>query len=43
MEISTKEVQQFLIELIEQANYPGKMLEFVVRVKEEIISATISE
>jgi flagellar assembly factor FliW len=43
MIVSTPDVKQFLIELIEHANYPGKLLEFVVAVKKEIQNCTVEQ
>jgi hypothetical protein len=36
-----KDVQQFLLDLIEQSNFPGKMIEFVHGVKNIIKDAQI--
>lgn len=41
MIVSSQDVKQFLIELIDQANYPGKMIEFVFSVKQEVASADV--
>ena len=38
-----KDVQKFLIELIEQSTFQGRMVEFVSGVKELIKTATIRE
>lgn len=43
MIVSSKDVKQFLLELIEQANYPGKMIEFVVSVKHEVAASEVSD
>ena len=36
-----KNTQQFLIELINQSNFPGSISEFVSKVKQDIMSADI--
>lgn len=39
--LPSKAAQQFLYELIEQSNFPGKMAEFVSNIKQEIYEAQI--
>ena len=41
MIVSSQDVKQFLLDLIDQASYPGKMIEFVVAVKQEIAAADV--
>lgn len=41
MVVSSPQVQKFLLELIESASYPGKIVEFVSAVKQEVIAAKI--
>ena len=41
MLISTPQVQKFLLELIDTATYPGKIVEFVSAVKQEVLCAQI--
>jgi hypothetical protein len=36
-----KEVQQFLLELVDQSNFPGKLVEFVASVKNVLKNAQI--
>jgi hypothetical protein len=36
-----KEVQQFLLELVDQSNFPGKLVEFVASVKNVLKNAHI--
>jgi hypothetical protein len=36
-----KEVQQFLLELVDQSNFPGKLVEFVASVKSVLKNAHI--
>jgi hypothetical protein len=43
MLVSSTEVKQFILDLIQQANYPGSMLEFVVGVKQEVKEAKVAE
>lgn len=42
MIVSSESVKQFLLQVIEQAAFPGKIVEFVAGVKDEIINAEIS-
>jgi hypothetical protein len=37
-----KDVQRFLLDVIEQSNFPGKLVEFVSGVKDVIKNAAIS-
>ena len=41
MLVSSRDVQQFLLEVILNTNFPGKMAEFVVMVKNEITAAEV--
>jgi hypothetical protein len=43
MKVSSPDVKQFLLELIEHSNYPGKLLEFVLEVKKEVLAADIGD
>ena len=39
--LPNKNTQQFLIDLINQSNFPGSISEFVSKVKQDIMSADI--
>ena len=41
MIVSSENVKRFLLEVIEQAAFPGKMVEFVAAVKAEITNANV--
>lgn len=43
MIVSSENVKRFLLEVIEQAAFPGKMVEFVAAVKGEISAAEIDD
>ncbi len=43
MIVSSESVKQFLLQIIEQAAFPGKMVEFVVAVKAEVTAAEIDD
>jgi len=43
MVLPSETVRKFLLEAIDQLNFPGKMVEFVVSVKQQIVTAKIAE
>ena len=42
MVLPNAQIQQFLVELIDQSNFPGRMADFVVHVRSHIVNAEIS-
>lgn len=43
MTLSSQEVKKFLLEVIDQAAFPGRFAEFVAKVKAEVASAEIEK
>jgi hypothetical protein len=43
MVLPSEDVRKFLLEAIDHLNFPGKMVEFVVNVKQQIVTAKIAE
>lgn len=43
MIVSSESVKQFLLQVIDQAAFPGKMVEFVAAVKAEVAAAEIAD
>jgi len=43
MVLPSEDVRKFLFEAINQLSFPGKMVEFVVSVKQQIATAKIAE
>jgi intergrase/recombinase len=43
MVLPSEDVRKFLLEAIDHLNFPGKMVEFVVGVKQQIATAKIAE
>lgn len=40
--LPSKDIQKFLLELIDQTNFPGKLAEFVAHTKQQIQNATLA-
>ena len=41
IKLPSTDVQQFLLQVIDQCNFPGNIVEFVSKVKQDIMSADI--